>query len=597
MVRSRSEVRLSEADLAAGYVLACQTVVEGPVTVTIPPQDKVERRLVTDRTAARFTLPFVYDPNRHQPMRLVPVTVEPPTIDDQTDDWSRLRRALAAVHGIVNPTIDLPTLRKLGPTLRDADWTVTAVVEMDTWDRPDGPPRLVDVLPGQAVNRLWGAAVDIGTTTVSVLLVDLVSGEIAARAAEYNAQIKRGEDVISRIIYASRNGSLEEMQALVVGTINEVLDRAAGRAGIQPCDVYKLTVAGNSTMIHLLLGLPANSIRLDPFVTAVNQPPPVRASELGIAVHPQATVDCLPGVASYVGADIPAGVLGSQMCDSSAVTLFLDVGTNGEMVLGDCDWLISCACSAGPAFEGAGVQDGMRATVGAIEEVWINSATHEPTYRVIPDPKLEAQGQPTPPRGLCGSGLISLLAEMLVTGVMDKGGNLNFDPGSARIRRGDHGPEYVIAWADDTVHGRDIVFTKVDIDNLIRAKAAIYAGFTVMARSVGTDLSTVERVLVGGSFGQYINVEKAIQIGLLPDMPWEKFHFLGNTALKGALLALVNREFRHDLTAIAQRMTYIELSADNTFYDAFTSALFLPHTDLSRFPSVAEVLASNRNSH
>jgi uncharacterized 2Fe-2S/4Fe-4S cluster protein (DUF4445 family) len=589
-------VRLSEADLAAGYVLACQTVIEGAVTVTIPPQDKVERRLVTDRTAARFTLPFAYDPVHHQPLRLVPVTVEPPTMDDQTDDWSRLRRALAASHGIVNPAIDLPTLCKLGPTLRDADWVITAVVEMDTWDRPDGPPRLVDLLPGTGVHHLWGAAVDIGTTTVSLLLVDLATGEIAARAAEYNAQIRRGEDVISRIIYASRNGSREEMQALVVGTINELLARAAGRAGMQPSEVYKMTVAGNSTMVHLLLGLPANSIRLDPFVTVVNQPPPVRAGELGIAIHPQATIDCLPGVASYVGADIPAGVLGSRMCDSSAVTLFLDVGTNGEMVLGDCDWLISCACSAGPAFEGAGVHDGMRATVGAIEEVWINGETYEPSYRVIPDPKSEAQGQPTPPRGLCGSGLISLLAEMLVTGVMDKGGNLNFGLGSPRVRRGDHGPEYVIAWANETAHRRDIVLTKVDIDNLIRAKAAIYAGFTVMARSVGTDLSTVERVLVGGSFGQYINVEKAIQIGLLPDLPWEKFQFLGNTALKGALLALVNREFRHDLTAIAQRMTYVELSADNTFYDAFTSALFLPHTDLSRFPSVAEVLASSRSS-
>ena len=596
-VRSRSEVRLSDADLAAGYVLACQTVVEGPVTVTIPPQDKVERRLVTDRTAAGYTLPFAYDPAQHQPMRLVPVVLPPPTMEDQTDDWSRLRRTLAAEHGIVNPSIDLATLRKLGKTLRDADWTVTCVVEQDTWDRPEGPARLVDVLPGHTVDRLWGAAVDIGTTTVSLLLVDLVSGSIAARAAEYNAQIRRGEDVISRIIYASRNGCLEEMQTLVVGTINELLERAAVRAGVRPTDVYKLTVAGNSTMTHLFLGVPANSIRLDPFVTAVNQPPPVRAGELGLAVHPQATVDCLPGVASYVGADIPAGVLGSQMCSSSAVTLFLDVGTNGEMVLGDCDWLISCACSAGPAFEGAGVQDGMRATVGAIEEVWISSETYEPTYRVIPDPKLEAQGLPTPPRGLCGSGLISLLAEMLVTGVMDKGGNLNFDLGSPRIRRGDHGAEYVIAWADETAHGRDIVFTKVDIDNLIRAKAAIYAGFTVMARSVGTDLSSVERVLIGGSFGQYINVEKAVQIGLLPDLPWEKFHILGNTSLKGALLALMNREFRHDLTAIAQKMTYVELSADNAFYDAFTSALFLPHTDLSLFPSVAEVLASRRNGH
>jgi uncharacterized 2Fe-2S/4Fe-4S cluster protein (DUF4445 family) len=203
---------------------------------------------------------------------------------------------------------------------------------------------------------------------------------------------------------------------------------------------------------------------------------------------------------------------------------------------------------------------------------------------------------PTPPRGICGSGLISLLSEMFITGVIDKGGNLNFDVGSPRIRQGEHGPEYVVAWADQTDHGRDIAITKVDIDNLIRAKAAIYAGFTMLAQGVGVDLGMVERVLVGGSFGQYINVEKAVQIGLLPDLAWERFHFLGNTALQGALLALLNREYRQQVSEAAQMMTYLELSADNTFYEAFTSALFLPHTDLAQFPSVAEVLADRERA-
>jgi uncharacterized 2Fe-2S/4Fe-4S cluster protein (DUF4445 family) len=596
-VRRRSTVRLTADDLDAGYALACQTVVEGDAVVTIPPQEKIERRLVTDKTATKVTLPFIYDPVQQQSMRLFEVELDPPDMVDQTDDWSRLKRVLATTYDISDLTADLPTLRRLGAVLREHNWAATAVVEMDTWDRPDGSQRLVGLLPPGSTQHLWGAAVDIGTTTVSLYLVDLLTGEVATKAAEYNGQIKRGEDVISRIIYASsskssRNGDgLGELGSLVVGTINELLNRAARRAKINPLEIYKMTVAGNSTMIHLFLGLPPSSIRLEPFVTAINQPPPVRAGELGVNIHPQASVDCLPGVASYVGADISAGVIGSQMCDSSALTLFLDVGTNGEMVLGDCDWLISCACSAGPAFEGAGVQDGMRATIGAIEEVWINSETYQPTYRVIPNPKLEAKGLPTPPRGLCGSGLISLLSEMFITGVIDKGGHLNFDLGSPHIRQGEHGPEYVIVWRDQTEHDRDIVITKVDIDNLVRAKAAIYAGFTVLAQSVGVDLSMVERVLVGGSFGQYINVEKAVQIGLLPDLPWEKFSFLGNTALQGALLAMLNREYRQQVNEAAQMMTYLELSADNTFYDAFTSALFLPHTDLAQFPSVAEVLA------
>jgi uncharacterized 2Fe-2S/4Fe-4S cluster protein (DUF4445 family) len=248
---------------------------------------------------------------------------------------------------------------------------------------------------------------------------------------------------------------------------------------------------------------------------------------------------------------------------------------------------VTCACSAGPAFEGAGVACGMRATRGAIEEAWINAQTLEPTFRVIGDVK---------PRGICGSGLIALVAEMFITGVVDKGGKFKMELATPRLREGEHGPEYVVAWASETETGRDIVITKVDIDNLMRAKAAIYAGFSVLAQSVGVDLASVERVLVGGSFGKYINVEKAVQIGLLPDLPWERFNFLGNTSLMGAYMALLSREARAQIRDIAQKMTYIELSADNTFYDAFTSALFLPHTDAGRFPTVTTLLGNGNGN-
>jgi len=308
---------------------------------------------------------------------------------------------------------------------------------------------------------------------------------------------------------------------------------------------------------------------------------------MGINLNPCATVDCLPGVASYVGADISAGVLASGVDETEELTLFLDVGTNGETVLGSREWLVTCACSAGPAFEGAGVMHGMRATKGAIEEVWIagsgSSSPFEPTYRVIGDVK---------PRGLCGSGLISLMAEMFLTGILDKAGNINLSLAETckRVREGQHGPEYVIAWGNETEQGNDIVITHVDIDNLKRAKAAIYAGFKVLADSVGVPLELVDQVLIGGSFGKYINVEKAIQIGLLPDMPWDRFQFLGNTSVRGAYYALLDWRNRERIKDIAQRMTYIELSADNTFYDAFISAMFLPHTDLSSFPSVAAIV-------
>lgn len=593
-VRRRSTLRLTSTDIEQGFALACQSAVEGDVSVAVPPQEKIERRLTTDRTAAKVTVPAGYDYHRNQSIRRLTLTLKPPSMDDQTDDWSRLQTALRQQAGIVangQPPlrISLDLLKQIGPVLREADWQVTAILDQPTWREPVEAPRLVALRAGHVADDapLWGVAIDIGTTTVSLWLVDLISGEAKIQVAEYNGQISRGEDVISRIIYASKDQNrTDEMRQLVMGTINDLIERACGRAKADPGEVVKATIAGNSTMMHLLLGIPAESIRLMPFVTVLNHAPVFLARDLGLAIHPEASVDCLPGVASYVGADISAGVLSSGLDDSDQVSLFLDIGTNGETVLGSQEWLVTCACSAGPAFEGAGVLDGMRATRGAIEEVWINGQTYEPTYRVIGGGK---------PRGVCGSGLISLLAELFLNGLLDKAGNLNTSLPTRRVRQGDHGAEYVIAWADETQHGRDIVITHVDVDNLLRAKAAIYAGFTVLADGVGFPLEGVERVLIGGAFGKYINVEKAVEIGLLPDMPWDRFHFLGNTSVRGAYMALLDQKARARVEDIAGRMTYIELSADNSFYDAFTSALFLPHTDLSRFPSVVAELQQATN--
>lgn len=588
--RCRSTLRLSTADVEKGYALACQTVVEGDVSVIVPPQEKIERRLATDRTVADVIVPPGYDYLRDQTVRRVRLSLDPPSMDDQTDDYNRLLIALRQQAGYEDVAVTLPLIRKLGTALREDDWRVTAVLYV----RKNGKSerlvsRLVDLLPGHVPDDepLWGTAIDIGTTTVTVWLVDLVSGEVKVQVSDYNGQIARGEDVISRIVYASKDNGGDELRELVFNTIHGLLDTACKRAGglkITPFDIVKTTFSGNSTMIHLLLSIPSTSIRLSPFITAVNDPPVMTALELGLKINPGGIVDCLPGVASYVGADVTAGVFSSGMCDSDKVTLFMDVGTNGEIVLGTSEWLVTCACSAGPAFEGAGVLDGMRATKGAIEEVWINGETYEPTFRVIGGRK---------PRGLCGSGLISLLAEMFMTGVVDKAGNLRGELGTERIRDGEHGMEYVIAWSDEAEHGEDVRITAVDIDNLLRAKGAIYAGYRVLAESVGVPLEMTEQMLIGGSFGKYINVEKAVQIGLLPDMPWERFHFLGNTSVLGAYKALLDQEARERITEIASRMTYIELSADNTFYEAFMSALFLPHTDLSNFPSVEKELAGD----
>jgi uncharacterized 2Fe-2S/4Fe-4S cluster protein (DUF4445 family) len=504
-------------------------------------------------------------------------------MDDQTDDWSRLQLALRQQAKIYPVHISLAALQNVGEALRSGDWQVTAVLDFSESESRQGPARLIDLLPERvsSYDPLWGLAIDIGTTTVTVWLVDLVTGEVRAQASEYNGQIARGEDVISRIIYAGKNGGASELRGLVLETVNNLIQTVCKRAQADAMQIYKAVIAGNSTMLHLLLGIPAASIRLSPFITTINSTPIFPAREVGLNINSEAAVDCLPGVASYVGADISAGVYAAGVDSTDKLTLFLDVGTNGEMVLGSQEWLVTCACSAGPAFEGAGVQSGMRATKGAVEEVWINEETKEPTYRVIGGVK---------PSGICGSGLISLLAEMFLTTIVDKGGNLNTHLQTPRIREGEHGLEYVVVWGKDAAHGKDIAISRVDIDNLLRAKAAIYAGFSILAESVGMPLESVEQLLIGGSFGKYINVEKAVEIGLLPDLPWDRFQFLGNTSVRGAYYALLEQEARERIQEIAGRMTYIELSADNTFYDAFMSALFLPHTDAWRFPSVEAAL-------
>jgi len=586
-IRRHSTERLSVDDVAVGYALACQTAVEGDLVVTVPPQEKIERRLDTSKRAGKVELPFPYSVH-DQPLRKYVVTLDPPSLQDQTDDWSRLQHELSRRYDLEGVRVSLPVLRDLGPALRDGDWTVTVVVELENLSRPEGPPRLIDVLPGERLESLWAVAMDIGTTSNVVWLVDLISGEVMSQQADYNGQIARGEDVISRIIYASKNeNGVAELQGLVVETFNGLLEQAAQQRGISTDEIYKAVVAGNSTMLHLFAGIPPETIRLMPFITVVNQLPPFEAREIGLGINPAASIDCLPGIASYVGADITSGVISSGMCDTEdKLTLFVDVGTNGEMVLGDCSWLIACACSAGPAFEGAGVVDGMRATAGAIEEIWVDRETYETTYRVIGD---EGATESPRPRGLCGSGLISLMAEMFIADVIDKSGNVNLELPTDRVREGEHGAEYVVVWGDKTESGNDIVITNVDLDNLMRAKAAIYAGFSILARSVGLTLDAVERVLIGGAFGQYINVENAIQIGMLPDMPYDSFQFLGNTSVRGAYMALISREMRERVEEVGQMMTYLELSADNTFFDEFNAALFLPHTDADKFPSVTRV--------
>ena len=584
-VRRRSTARLTDEEVRRGYALACQTVVLGDVTVWVPPEaGELERPESASRPAKEAADVMICAHDVAPWVVRYGLDIPPPSLDDNTPDLERVQRELARQHGVRDALPTTSLLRRLPTVVRDANWQVAATVNSPRLLTGGvGPTRLVGLTAAQPPERPLGLAIDIGTTSVVTYLGDLETRAVLDHASAYNGQIACGDDVISRIIYAKEPSRQQELQDRVVATINglvdEMVDRGAGEGRcVSPEAIRWVTVAGNTTMTQLFLGIDPRFIRLEPYVPAAGRYVPVPAGEVGLRAHPDALVDCMPVVGAYVGGDITAGVVRAGLHEQEGVSLFIDIGTNGEMVLGNRDWLICCACSAGPAFEGAGAASGTRAVPGAIEEVWIDPRTLEPTWTTIGT---------KPPVGICGSGMISLLGEMATTGVIDKGGHIVAE--GCRIRPGSNGREYVVAWAAETgqaAGGRDVVLTETDIENLLRAKAAVYAGLAVLAESVGLGVTDVEQVIIGGAFGRHLDVEKAIQIGLLPDMDWDRFTYLGNTSVQGAYLAMTCREHRALVDEVAQKMTYLELSADNRFMDAFTSALFIPHTDETLFPSV-----------
>ncbi|MBI4294711.1 MAG: DUF4445 domain-containing protein [Chloroflexi bacterium] len=587
-VSRRENPHLSASQIEQGWVLSCVARAAGDLVLTVP-TGKERERAVEDLAAARAAAPVQCEWPHYPLVRQFTLKLEPPTLQDSATDMDRLTRALRHEHSLEGLEVGLPLMRRLAQDLRHANWHVTATVDLRNGD---GEAHLIDLSPGKARGPLLGVAVDIGTTNVVVDLVDLRTGRTLGRAAARNKQVARGEDVISRIVYTERGNGLDELQRLVIETINELVDDLAHKHKVTATQIYQMVTAGNTTMGHIFLGLHPKTIRHEPYVPTTTHYPVVTAAELGLNINPNASVYSMPAVAAYVGGDITAGVLSSCLFRTDNLTLFLDVGTNGEIVLGNAEWMMTCACSAGPAFEGAGVASGMRATDGAIEEIRINSKTLEPTVQVIGD---------ITPQGICGSGMISALSEMMLTGVIDRSGRMKVEyvndimgPRS-RVRRGDHGAEYVIVRARESGSGKDIVLTEVDINNLVRTKGAIYAGIAVMVHSIGIKLSDIQEVLIGGAFGQHINVEQAIHIGLLPDLPWERFKFLGNTSAWGAYNALVSKYARAEADEIARKMTYLELIADNTFMTELTAALFLPHTDLNTFPSVKALLEKESN--
>jgi len=564
--------------------LACQTTVTDDLVVRVPEKTGTGRRKpkTTRAISARSMADLVGEWRVSPPVEKRLIKLDPPSIDDNTPDLQRLLRGIRkGCHDCDEPTYDHPRLlQELPFTLREADWKVTVILLRGK--RAEEPDRIIAVEPGDTTDRLYGLAVDIGTTTVCGLLIDLNSGKVLAEASSYNEQIKFGEDVISRIIYSQRPGGLADLQKAVVRTINAVIENVCKKVIISPSDISYIMAAGNTVMSHLLLAIDPKFIREAPYVPACSQFPLTRAAGLGVYAHPSVRLFLYPSIASYVGGDIVSGVHACQMHKSEALTLFIDIGTNGEIVVGNQDWMACAACSAGPAFEGGGIRYGMRANSGAIENFHIHPETLEPMLITIDRAK---------PRGICGSGLIAIVSELLEAGVIDQQGKFNRSLESPRIREGKDGFEYVLAWGDASMTGEDIVITEVDLDNLIRAKGAMYAGYQTLLESVGLTFADLDRVILAGNFGAYIDLERAISIGLLPDIDRDRFYYLGNASLTGCQISLIDNDRFRERTMVSRLITNMELSENPDFMNHYMAALFLPHTDMSLFPSVSAKLA------
>ncbi|MBI5570677.1 MAG: DUF4445 domain-containing protein [Desulfomonile tiedjei] len=574
--------KLRAEDRAAGFVLACQSRLTGDVSVEIPrvrgvrkvlPRDEAERMRLTARPMESPIIPQI-DPLAFT----VLVSTPPPVVLDNVSDLERLVRTLRKDHHIAPVTAGLEIVRELPTVLRQDDWKITACLR--TEDVPDSSARLhriCRILPGHLTAPPTAVAVDIGTTSLWGELVNLDTGAVLARASRYNPQISMGDDVISRIVYSLKKDGLAKLQEHVTDGLNQIVAEILEKSG-QPREAINFMVAaGNTVMTHLFLGLYPKFLRESPYVPAAQNVDPIPARDLGVDIPSQSPVMVFPGVASYVGGDIVSGVLANGMWTSDEMTLFIDIGTNGEIVTGNRELMMTASCSAGPAFEGGGLEYGMRAAPGAIEGILLDPETYEPMIRTI-----DSQ----PAIGICGSGIINIISQMLKIGLLDQNGKFAPDLTTPRIREGRSGHEYVICWARESGLSEDIVLTEVDLDNIMRAKAAMFSGYTCLLDKVGLGVDDLDRVIIAGAFGSFINLDHAITIGLLPDIPPEKFLFIGNSSLKGARLASVDRSLLRKSRHIARSMTNVELSEDPSYMDNFMAALFFPHTRAELFPSV-----------
>ncbi len=585
-LESKKTLHISDEEYQAGWRLSCCSKISADVNVLVPDIASAykSRMKVADLSSKEEIAIFENAKSDIQlagielknSLEVVDVLMDVPSLDDTMPDNERLTRALRKYLNINRIRIPYVVLKKLPDVLRENNFAVKCVIRATSDDM-----YVYDIFGKDEDVIIGGLAIDIGTTTVSAVLINMENGEILAKSSAGNGQIRFGADVINRIVESQKPGGQKKLQdAVIKETINPMIHEMCKSAKFPKDHIYRMCVASNTTMNHLFAGINADPLRTEPYIPAFFKTNSLFASDVGVDINKDAHIIMAPNIGSYVGGDITAGTLVSQIWNRPEFSLFIDLGTNGELVFGNSDFMMSCACSAGPAFEGGDISCGMRATDGAIEACTIDKETMEPTYKIVGDPG-------TKPVGLCGSGIIDVISELYICGIINPKGK--FIREGKRIKHDKYGMgSYILAFEEEAGSVKDVEITEVDIDNFIRAKGAIFSAIRTMLTSLDFDVSMIDDVYVAGGIGSGINMQNAVNIGMFPDIPIEKFHYIGNSSLTGAYLMLLSTPAEKKTYELAANMTYMELSTVPIYMDEFVGACFIPHTDTSMFPTVME---------
>jgi len=551
---------IGEKERAEGFRLACAAAIRGDVLIFVPEESRTGRQVVRKEASDKII-------SLNPAVRLFSVTLVPPTLNDPLGDYERLVEALAERFGLQRPEIDYLALLGLPAALRQGNWTVTAAIRMER--------EILTVFPGE-VEDAYGLAIDVGSTTVAGYLCSLKTGKLIGTGSLMNPQVTYGDDVIARITYVMDHpDGMKKMRRAIIDCLNDLIRTVTGDAGLSPADILEITLVGNTVMHHLFLGIDPHALGVSPFTPAVHRSLDIKARDLGLAAHPAANVHILPIEAGFVGADNVGVLIAEEPYRREEMVLIIDVGTNGEMILGNREKLLCASCATGPALEGAHIRFGMRAAPGAIERIRIDPETLEVSFKIIGEERWRPEFRITGAKGICGSGIIDGVAELYRAGIIDRSGRFRSDLATPRLRLIDGKPEFVIAWPEETSLEGAITINQKDIRSVQLAKGALYAGAKLMMKKLG--IAKLDRVILAGAFGSYIDKTEAMILGMFPDCDLDHVSSVGNAAGDGARIALLNRDKRLEAEEMARRVEYLELTLAKEFQEEFVAAMFIPH--------------------